>query len=295
MSRRDIPVCPGGRVPSWVLVCLPRIFPRTMSLSALIGGARCPLRRKLKHVYIKIVRPKCTQNLAVIIFCWSQDAVLLCAKGEYLQTHIYVFTIRIVARLTATTAILSRMCRQVWIGTFGICRLHARAPIPMQTNTLGISRCTDRYIRHMQTSAPSLIVRYFPSKFAHTLYKCTPGVRATTPKMTDDAMFLNNRFIFQSPHKVPWRRANTKYGKQKNPWLHNSTFRLKAKNIGSYVTTKYSKQSTATHNKALTKWTPDPMKISSTCQNHVAMSHRSVNDTTMVSCIHRGKTNSLSK
>ena len=69
------------------------------------------------------------------------------------------------------------------------------------------------------------------------LYKCTPGVRATTPKMTDDAMFLNHRFIFQSPHKVPWRRASTKYGKRKNPWLHNSTFRLKAKNIGSYVTT----------------------------------------------------------
>ena len=69
------------------------------------------------------------------------------------------------------------------------------------------------------------------------MYKCTPGVRATTPKMTDDAMFLNHRFIFQSPHKVPWRRASTKYGKRKNPWLHNSTFRLKAKNIGSYGTT----------------------------------------------------------
>ena len=34
-------------------------------------------------------------------------------------------------------------------------RNFARAPIPMQTNTLGISRCTDRYIQHMQTSAPS--------------------------------------------------------------------------------------------------------------------------------------------
>ena len=75
------------------------------------------------------------------------------------------------------------------------------------------------------------------NKSQHIMYKCTPGVRATTPKMTDDAMFLNHRFIFQSPHKVPWRRASTKYGKRKNPWLHNSTFRLKAKNIGSYVTT----------------------------------------------------------
>ena len=115
-----------------------------------------PLRRKLTHVYVKMVRPKCTQILTVIIFCWSRDTVLLCAKNEYLQTHTYVFTTRIATRLTATTAILSRMCRQVWIGTFGICRLHARAPIPMQTNTLGISRCTDRYIRHMQTSTPTV-------------------------------------------------------------------------------------------------------------------------------------------
>ena len=30
-------------MPSRVLVCLPRIFSRTMSLSALIGGAKCPL------------------------------------------------------------------------------------------------------------------------------------------------------------------------------------------------------------------------------------------------------------
>ena len=86
-------------------------------------------------------------------FCWSRDTVLFCVKNEYLQTHFYVFTTRIVTRLTATTAILSRMCRQVWVGTLGICRLHARAPIPMQTSTLGTSRCTDRYIRHMQISA----------------------------------------------------------------------------------------------------------------------------------------------
>ena len=38
----------GGRVPSRVLVCLPRIFPRTMSLSALIGGARCPLAEEIE-------------------------------------------------------------------------------------------------------------------------------------------------------------------------------------------------------------------------------------------------------
>ena len=87
---------------------------------------------------------------------------LLCAKIKYLQTQMYVFTTRsvarqswIVAQLTATTVILSRMCRQFWVGTFGICRSQASAPIPMQTNTLGTSRCTDRYFQHMQTSAPS--------------------------------------------------------------------------------------------------------------------------------------------
>ena len=84
--------------------------------SSVVPGA--PLWRKLRHVYVKIVRLKCTQTLTVIIFCWSRDTVLLCSKNQYLQTHIYVFTTRIVAgllgfvtRLTATTAILSRMCR----------------------------------------------------------------------------------------------------------------------------------------------------------------------------------------
>ena len=34
-------------MPSRVLVCLPHIFARMMSLSALIGGARCPLAVKI--------------------------------------------------------------------------------------------------------------------------------------------------------------------------------------------------------------------------------------------------------
>ena len=34
--------------------------------SSVVSGA--PLRRKLTHVYVKFVRPKCTQTLTVIIF-----------------------------------------------------------------------------------------------------------------------------------------------------------------------------------------------------------------------------------
>ena len=147
----------GGGVPSPVLVCLRRIFSRTMSLSAVIGGARCPLVEEIDACIRQDRQAKCTQTLTLIIFCWSRDTFLLCAKIKYLQTDIYVFRTRSVAncrQANGATAILSRLCRQVWVGTFGICRLHACAPIPMQTNTPGTSRCTDRYIRYMQTSAP---------------------------------------------------------------------------------------------------------------------------------------------
>ena len=93
------------------------IFSRTMSLSAFIGGASRPLRRKLTPTGIRQNRKaKMHSDPDRDIFCWSRDTVLLCAKSLYLQAHIYVFTTRsvarlseIVARLTATTAILSRM------------------------------------------------------------------------------------------------------------------------------------------------------------------------------------------
>ena len=174
-----------------------------MSLSALIGGARYPLAEEIESCIRQDRQAKCIQNLTVIIFCWSRDTVLLCAKREYLQTHIYAFTTRIVARLTATSAILSRMCRQVWIGTFGICRLHARAPIPMQTNTLGISRCTDRHIRHMQTSAPtdSTYLRLSPPfKIANAGILCT--------KISDNLRwFLGLKYL---TCRVPQRCINTK-------------------------------------------------------------------------------------
>ena len=80
-----------------------------MSLSVVPGA---PLWRKLTHVYVKIVRPKCTQTLTVIIFCWSQDTFLLCAKIKYLQTDIFVFRTRSVAncrQANGATAILSRV------------------------------------------------------------------------------------------------------------------------------------------------------------------------------------------
>ena len=79
------------------------------------------------------------------------DAVVWHKFTFILTTKSVAMLSGIVARLTATTAILSPMCRQVWGGTFGICLSHARTPIPMQTNALDTSRCADRY---MQTGAP---------------------------------------------------------------------------------------------------------------------------------------------
>ena len=167
MSRRDIPVCPGD-----VIIC---------RRSCAEPGSGLFVAHFLPHdVTFSIIRwcqvPPCGGNWRMYMsrswgqnalrawprtFCWSLDTVLLFAKSEYLHTHIYEFTTKNVARVTSTTAILSRMCRQVWVGTFGICRSHARASIPMQTNTLGTSRCTGRYIRHMQTSAPTTTHKLF--------------------------------------------------------------------------------------------------------------------------------------
>ena len=151
--RHNMPavVCRAG---FW-FVCRTFSFARC-HLQHLSVGPGAPLRKKLTHVYVKIIRPKCTQTLTVNIFV-DHEILFYFVQRLNVSKLIYIFTTRIVARLTATTAILSRMCRQVWVGTFGICQSHARAPIPMQTNTLGTSRCTDRYIRHMQTSAPHVI------------------------------------------------------------------------------------------------------------------------------------------
>ena len=161
MSRRDVPVCPGD-----VIICrrscaepgsglfVPQFLPHDVTFT-INWWCQVPLAEAIGACIRQDRLAEMHSDPDRDFFLLSRDIVLLSAKSEYLQIHIYVFTTRIVARLTATTAILSRMCRQVWIGTFGICRSHARAPIPMQTNTLGTSRCTDRYIRHMQTSAPN--------------------------------------------------------------------------------------------------------------------------------------------
>ena len=117
MSRRDIPVCPGD-----VIIC---------RRSCAEPGFGLFAAHFLPHdVTFSINRwcqvPPCGENWSMYTsrssgqnalrtwpwsFCWSRDTVLFCVKNEYLQTHFYVFTTRVVTRLTATTAILSRMCR----------------------------------------------------------------------------------------------------------------------------------------------------------------------------------------
>ena len=66
-------------------------FPRTMSLSALIGGARCPLAEELTHVYVKIVRPKCTQtwrdhNLLIARYCFTLYKEWICPNS-----YLYIY------------------------------------------------------------------------------------------------------------------------------------------------------------------------------------------------------------
>ena len=55
-------------MPSRVLVCLPRIFSLTMSLSASIGGARRPLAEEIEACICEDRQAKWTQNLTVVIF-----------------------------------------------------------------------------------------------------------------------------------------------------------------------------------------------------------------------------------
>ena len=89
-----------------------------MSLSAFIVGANGPLAEEIDACIREDRQAKMHSDADRDNFCSSRDIVLLCAKSLYLQTHIYVFKTRssaklsgIVARLTETTAILSRMCR----------------------------------------------------------------------------------------------------------------------------------------------------------------------------------------
>ena len=87
-----------------------------------------------------------------------------CKRSCVLKSHL---------RFEIAAAIATQLRFQNVISprTFRICRSHAHAPIPMQTNTLGTSRCTDWYIRHIQTSSPNpavLATLGWPSLSAHT-------------------------------------------------------------------------------------------------------------------------------
>ena len=113
MSRRGMPVYPGD-----VIICRRSCAEPWSCLFAV---------HFLPHdVTFTIYRwcqapscggPKCTQILTVIIFCWSRDTTLFCAKLITPNSYLCIYNKNvarlsgIVARLTATTAILSRICR----------------------------------------------------------------------------------------------------------------------------------------------------------------------------------------
>ena len=86
-------------MPSRVLVCLPRNFYRTMSLSPLIDGARCPLAEEIDACIRQDRQAEMhsdpDRDFFFFFFLSLRDTVLLSAKSEYLQTHIYEFTTRI--------------------------------------------------------------------------------------------------------------------------------------------------------------------------------------------------------
>ena len=67
------------------------------------------------------------------------------------------------------------------------------------------------------------------------LYTCTPDVRATRQKMTEDAMFLKHEFNSQPAQSTTKMNVHKRMAKRQNPWLYNSTFKLKAKNIGKVI------------------------------------------------------------
>ena len=78
------------------LVCLPRIFSRMMSLSALIGGAKCPLAEEIETCIrqdrqAKIPGPKCTQNLTVIFLLITRCCFTLCKKWISLNSFLCIY------------------------------------------------------------------------------------------------------------------------------------------------------------------------------------------------------------
>ena len=92
-----------------------------------------------------------------------------------------------------------------------ICRSHARAPTPMQTNTLGTSRCTDRYIRDMQTSAPNNLIEILhPNaiKWAHIPFPV--NVIWSLVSLTEKMLFTTDTFLWfgiRTPEQ-PWSTSS---------------------------------------------------------------------------------------
>ena len=105
-------------MPSRVPVCLSCIFSRTMSLSASIGGARRHLAEEIDACIRQDRQAKMYSDpdrddfLLITRYCFA-----LCRGLISPNTYLCILSRSvarlsgIVARLTATTAILSRMCR----------------------------------------------------------------------------------------------------------------------------------------------------------------------------------------
>ena len=155
MSRRDMPVYLGDVTICWRSCAEPgsglfgvHFLPHDVTFSILVVASP-PLRRNLTLVNVKIARPKCTQTLTVMNFCWSRDTVLFCAKTWYLQTHIYAFT---------TSSVASRA-----IGNFRQAKGDIRHLVPNVSIGLG------RDIRDM----PIACARTHPDTDKHTRHIST--------------------------------------------------------------------------------------------------------------------------
>ena len=113
-------------MPSRVPFCLPHIFPGTMSFSAFTSGARHCLVEEIDacihqdHQALMHSDPDCDSFSLIMRYCFTLCKELVSPKS-YLR--IYKKSVArltgIVARLTATTAILSQVCQQVWSGHWG--------------------------------------------------------------------------------------------------------------------------------------------------------------------------------
>ena len=142
MSRRDIPVCPSD-----VMIC---------RRSCAEPGSGLFAAHFLPHdVTFSINRwcqvPPCGENWRMYTSRSSCQNALRPWPWSYFVDHeiLFYFVQRVnISKLiylciynkncrqaNGDNAILSRMCRQVWIGTFGICRLRAHQSRRKQTRS----------------------------------------------------------------------------------------------------------------------------------------------------------------